>query len=282
MKDKSRFITFLRYLSKIIPGNYLKTVVYLNFIKKPRTFLQLSLSSFYRIDHIYDVLKEVKTTYKGNFSILEFGVADGYSLTKKLYAVKYLKMDDRVIVHGFDTFEGMPETFDDKDRNIISNDNWYKGQFKSSFESLDNYCRNKFKNYELHKGLFENTISTELLKSFEVYKPILIWIDCDYYTSSKVIFEKLVSHIPNGCVIYFDEPEFNYGSRFTGEARIIYEINNGKFGSGVELVLDSALSLNSQRVYRFINMNNKFRYERISSQRGVAEHRLRNNDSPFP
>jgi len=199
-----------------------------------------------------------------------------------LYATKFLKTTDRVIVHGFGTFEGMPETFDSRDCDIISNDNWHKGQFQANFEKLDNYCREHYANYQLHKGLFENTIDENLLKSLEGHKLILIWLDCDYYTSAKVVFEKIISHIPNGCVIYFDEPEFNFGSRFTGEARLIYEINEGKFGEGVELVLDTALALNSFRAYRFINMNNKIRYEREEPKRRVAQHKIRINDSPFP
>ena len=59
--------------------------------------------------------------------------------------------------------------------------------------------------------------------------------------------------MPSGCVIYFDEYEFNFGSRFTGESRLIHEINRGEFGDGIELVLDSDLSWDLRRCYRFIN-----------------------------
>ena len=67
------------------------------------------------MDHIYDVLREFGRFYDGRFSILEFGVADGYSFTKKLYATQYLGMEDRVMVHGFDTFAGLPEMADPAD-----------------------------------------------------------------------------------------------------------------------------------------------------------------------
>ena len=282
MKDESNFISFLRIIERFIPGNYLKTFFYLNFISRPRQTLRLSLDSFYRMDHIFGVLNEIKLNYKGRFSILEFGVADGYSFTKKLYATKYMKMQDRVMVYGFDTFEGMPEAKDIYDKDIIANDGWVKGQFKGNYESLIEYCSKRYNNFSLFKGYFEDTLDEAFLEKLKTELPILIWIDCDYYSSAKVVFERLIPFIPNGCVIYFDEYEFNYGSRFTGEAKIVYEINSGKFGDGIELVLDSMLSMNSQRIYRMINLNNPIQYQRLYSVNDVSNLRRRTNDSPFP
>jgi hypothetical protein len=282
MRDKPVFIRLLKYIGAVIPGNFLKTFFYLNFISKPRKLLRLSLNSFYRMEHIYDVLNEVKKNYKGQFSILEFGVSDGYSFTKKLYATKYLKMNNRITVHGFDSFEGMPEPSDLTDKDIISNDGWVAGQFKGQYESLNNYCSRYYNNYVLHKGYFNETIDEPFLKTLLVNLPILIWIDCDYYSSAKTVLERLLPYIPNGCVIYFDEYEFNYGSRYTGEARIIYEINTGKFGDGIELILDPLLSLNSQRIYRFVNINNTEGYKRLFPTNTINEVRRRSNDSPFP
>lgn len=52
--------------------------------------MRLALMKFYRMELVYDVLAEAKTAYKGNFSVLEFGTAEGYAFTKLLYATKYL------------------------------------------------------------------------------------------------------------------------------------------------------------------------------------------------
>lgn len=83
-------------------------------------------------------------------------------------------------------------------------------------------------------------------------------------------------------MIYFDEYEFNHGSRFTGEARVVHEINQGQFGEGVELVLDTDLSLASKRVYRFINLNVRTQFvPRVKTNLPTALRR-RTNDSPFP
>ena len=280
--DKSPFITLLRSTGKLLPGDRLKTAFYLNFVARTRKAFRLALTSFYRMDHIYEVLREAKVNYRGNFSILEFGVADGYAFTKKLYATRYLEMEERVQVHGFDSFEGMPATTNRKDQDLIANDGWVEGQFRGNYESLSDYCASSYNNYELHKGYFEDTLTPDVLSGLSESLPILIWIDCDYYTSAKTVFEKLIPYIPSGCVVYFDEYEFNYGSRFTGEARIVHEINAGEFGEGIELVLDTELSLNSQRVYRFINLHAKAQYERTFRKNASDELRRRTDDSPLP
>ncbi len=282
MKDKSLLITFLRLMGKPLPGNYAKTFFYLNFIKAPRKFLRLVINSFYRMDHIYDVLKEFKRI-EGKFSILEFGVAEGVSFTKHLFATKYMRMDDRVTVHGFDTFEGMPDIIDKQNMDLIGNDNWVSGQFRGVYEKLNSYCKSRYSNFQLHKGLFSDSLTIEMVNYFKIYKPILIWIDCDYYTSSKSIFDKLLRIIPNGCVIYFDELDnINFGSRFTGEAKLVYEINNRKFGEGIELVLDVELSFNSRRIYRFINFQSPVQYEGLLDIKPPDVLGERSNDSPLP
>lgn len=282
MTDRSAFITALRLLGKAIPSDRLRTAIYLNGIMKPRKFFRKSINTFYRMDLIYDVISEFKDNYRGDFSILEFGVADGYSFTKQLYATKYLGMEDRITVHGFDSFEGMPEAAALKDQDLVSNAGWLKGQYKGDYDSLVDYCEGRYKNYALHKGYFEQSLTDEVIAEIEKNIPILLWIDCDYYSSAKVIFDRLIPHIPTGCVVYFDEYEFNFGSRFTGEARIVDEVNRGLFGDGIELVLDTNLSWDSQRVYRFINSNMQKGYERVAPVNKVDDLRRRTNDSPLP
>ena len=280
--DKSTFIVLLRRLGQLLPGNYLKTTVYLNLVYKPRKLLRRLLNSFYRMDIIYEVIQEFKNQYRGNFSILEFGTADGYSFTKMLYATKYLDMDDRITVHTFDSFEGMPDSVDAKDKDIIADDGWVKGQFKGRYQELEDYCRSHYQNYHIHKGYFQDTLTDVCLSTLETNLPILVWIDCDYYSSTRIVFDKLIPYLPNGCVIYFDDYDFNFGSRFTGEARIVYEINQGVLGEGIELILDRELSLNSNRVYRFMRFESDLHFERLYKRNLSSQLHQRTNDSPMP
>ncbi|MGH7519181.1 MAG: TylF/MycF/NovP-related O-methyltransferase, partial [Gemmatimonadales bacterium] len=253
MTARSGFHALLQGLGALLPGDYLKTAFYLNAIAKPRVALRRALTAFYRMDHVYAVLQQVKRDYQGRFSILEFGTHDGYGFTKILYATKHLGMSDRVMVRAFDSFEGMPAPADRRDSNIIeSGELFAPGQYRGRYEELDAYCRARYANYALHRGFFEASLTPDVLQVLEQDLPILIWIDCDYYSSSLTVFERVLPYLPSGCVVYFDDFELNYGSRLTGEARLVYELNHGSLGDGIELVLDRELSLDSQRVYRFV------------------------------
>ncbi|MFD0978506.1 TylF/MycF/NovP-related O-methyltransferase [Tropicimonas aquimaris] len=232
------------------------------------------------MDHIYEVLRAFRDDYEGSFSVLEFGVADGYAFTKKLHAARYLKMESRVMFHGFDTFEGLPDIDQGADGALIEGDDWVAGTYKGRYDELQSYCGAKYGNFELHKGLFEDTLTKDFLATLEEYRPALIWIDCDLYSSTISVFKRLIPWIPTGTVIYFDDIYYNFSSRFTGEMRAVHEINRGDFGSGIELVPDRYLSWNSNRLYRFINLDAKFQHKLKETRRDDL--RLRGDDSPFP
>ena len=135
MKERDGlFFKALRTAGRVIPGDRMKTSVYLNFIAKPRKFLRKTIGGFYRMDHIYDVCQEFSRYYEGKFSIIEFGVADGYSFTKKLYATKYLGLEDRIAVHGFDTFEGLPEERGAAERALIAGTEYLAGHYQGCYE----------------------------------------------------------------------------------------------------------------------------------------------------
>ncbi len=281
--NPSPLLRVLRGLSRLIPGDYLRTAIYLGVIERPRRILRLSLNTFYRIDHVYAVLREFRNNYRGNASILEFGTSDGYAFTKMLHATRYLEMEDRIMVHTFDSFEGMPPAVDAKDLDLVGGDSWAPGEFRGRYEDLRTYCAAKYRNFQIHKGYFEESITTEFLSSLKSNPPILVWIDCDYYSSAKVVMERLMPHLPNGCVVYFDEYDnLNYGSRFTGEARLVHEINRGQFGENFELVLDRKLGLDSDRIYRFMHFGSELRYPPLNTENAPNVVHLRGNDSPLP
>lgn len=163
--NPSPLLKVLRGLSRLIPGDYLRTAIYLGLIERPRRILRLSLSTFYRMDHVYAVLREFRNNYRGNFSILEFGTSDGYAFTKMLYATRYLGMEDWVTVHTFDSFEGMPPAADARDLDLVGGDSWAAGEFRGRYEHLRNYCAAKYRNFQIHKGYFEESITPAFLES---------------------------------------------------------------------------------------------------------------------
>ena len=275
----------LRALTRLLPSDPLRAWVYLNLIAAPRRALRQALHTFYRIDHVYDVLREFTAHYNGRFSILEFGTSDGYAFTKMLFATRYLGVANRVTVHGFDTFEGMPAAADAGDLDIVGGDSWVAGQFRGRYDDLQRYCAANYSNFRLHRGLFEDRLTDEFLATLRQELPMLVWIDCDYYSSARSVFQRLLPFLPNGCVIYFDDLDnLNFGSRFTGEAKLVHEVNHGHFGDDIELIPDAKLSLDSRRIYRFVRFGASIHYPPV---RGAGENNVhlvhcRSNDSPLP
>jgi hypothetical protein len=276
-------IRLLQGFARLLPGEYLKTAFYLNCIDRPRRMLRDALFAFYRYDHVYAVLREFAQLSRGRFSVLEFGTSDGYSFVKLLYATRYLGLEQRVTVHTFDSFEGMPASSDLRDRNWWNGDDWAAGQFRGDYPALESYCEQHYSNYEIHRGYFEESIDAPFLASLAEEPPILIWIDCDYYSSARTVLARLIDRIPNGAVIYFDELDnLNFGSRLTGEARLVHEINSGLLGDNIDLVPDERLSLHSRRLYRFLKIPPNRLLLESQLRNDTNQVRVRSGGSPLP
>ena len=281
---RSPAIGLLRAAGRLLPGDYLKTLLYLSVVEAPRRMLRKALFQFYRYDHVYAVLRDCKKRYRGRFSILEFGTSAGYSFVKLLYATRFLGLEDRVTVYGFDSFEGMPRPAGQCDEDLVEGDSWREAQFRGNLEELQSYCAKRYRNFRLHKGWFESSLSSAALFPLETELPVLVWIDVDYYSSARTVLERLIPYLPNGCVVYFDEYDnLNYGSRLTGEARLVHEINHGLLGEEIELILDRELSMSSMRVYRFMRFGDGPRYLPLTRENQAAgAPRSPGSGSPFP
>jgi tetratricopeptide (TPR) repeat protein len=113
--------------------------------------------------------------------VLEFGVRFGTSI-RQLAALTTQE------VHGFDSFEGIPETWNREPKGAYST----KGIIPSVPQ-----------NVTLHRGWFEETLPGFLEKHDSAVR--FINIDCDIYSSTKTILELLATRIKPGTVIVFDE-----------------------------------------------------------------------------
>lgn len=273
----------LRLLNRCLPGERLKTSFYLALISKPRKLLRRAVTTFYRFDHVYDVISEFRDDFEGPFSILEFGTAQGYAFNKILYATRHLGVEDRVVVHGFDSFTGLRGVTDIEDRGFCGND-WIEGSYRASEDVLRRHCEAQgYRNFRLHAGDFADTITESLIDELRRDRPILVWVDCDLYRSSRIVLERLLPALPTGCVIYFDDIDFNYFSRFTGQARLVHEINHGAFGPDVELVPDVELSWDSARVFRFVRFGERaISYTRRDRRTAPVSARPIGDGSPLP
>jgi len=138
---------------------------------------------------------------------LEFGVYNGASINI------LSKLKPNKVFHGFDTFTGLPEDWDMGHQKIEA------GHF--SLEKMPDVEKNVI----LHRGLFEESI-TEWMKKYKE-KISFINIDCDLYSSTKTVLEKLNSQIVKDTMIRFDDllpsPLSPYPNWLQGEWKALCE-----------------------------------------------------------
>ncbi|WP_353427645.1 tetratricopeptide repeat protein [Polynucleobacter sp. MWH-UH19D] len=113
--------------------------------------------------------------------ILEFGVYNGKSIRRLATLASQS-------IHGFDSFEGIPEAWNDEPKGSYS--------ALGKLPHVPNHV-------VLHKGWFDETLPI-FIEEFR--GPIrLLHIDCDLYSSTRTILNLLSKQIQKGTVIVFDE-----------------------------------------------------------------------------
>jgi hypothetical protein len=154
-----------------------------------------------RFDLLHYALKEV--TLKGLH--LEFGV-------HRAASINFLAKRIDTTIHGFDSFEGLPEF-------------WRDGFIKNHFAV--NRLPKVHSNVMLYQGWFDNTLPNFLKNLSEKEVVAFLHIDSDLYSSAKTIFDQLSSRITSGTVILFDE-YFNYPHWKNGEYKAFQEFIQNK------------------------------------------------------
>jgi hypothetical protein len=155
----------------------------------------LTVGRWFR-EHGLDIPIRVKDRYKlfdlvaphlqdAEVLYMEFGVWKGESMR---YWSKLLR-NERSILHGFDSFEGLPEHW---------NYSTMKGYFSvnGAMPAIDDQRVSFF------KGWFEDTLPAYRVPHHDV---LFITLDADLYSSTKTVLGRLKEHIRNGTFIYFDE-----------------------------------------------------------------------------
>ncbi|MEZ0395082.1 MAG: class I SAM-dependent methyltransferase [Anaerolineales bacterium] len=119
---------------------------------------------------------------------LEFGVYTGKSMR---WWSQALKNPDSQL-HGFDSFEGLPEAYDDLGGKYV------KGWFSTGGQIPHIEDRR----VHFHKGWFDETLPAFELPPHEV---LFINLDADLYSSTIYVLKQLRPHIRAGVYIYFDD-----------------------------------------------------------------------------
>jgi len=127
---------------------------------------------------------------------LEFGVHRGET-------IKHIANQTKSKIHGFDSFEGLPE-------------DWTPSQRKGRFSLDGQIPQNMPANVHFIKGWFDDTLPG-FLKS-NPGKVAFLHIDSDLYSSAKTILTCLKERLMPGTIIVFDEL-LNYPGWKTGEIK---------------------------------------------------------------
>jgi len=155
----------------------------------------------------YDLHEAVRDWVDISGHRLEFGVASGRTIRH------WARIWPDETIHGFDSFEGLPETWLWNIR---------KGHFAQKLPRVPG-------NVQLHKGWFNETLPEWMNNSGPV---AFLHIDSDLYSSARYVLDTLAERIVPGTVIVFDEyfnfpgwqqDEFRAWQEFVAEKQIKYE-----------------------------------------------------------
>lgn len=144
--------------------------------------------------------------------VVEFGVAAGDSLR--------ILASMRSEVHGFDSFEGLPE-------------HWRAGYGAGAFSQQPPDVRGA----TMHVGWFDDTLPAFLASHHGPFA--LVHMDADLYSSTATVFELAYERFVPGTVIVFDE-YFNYPGWREHEHRAFTEFR-ARYSGGFEYLAYNAM-----------------------------------------
>ena len=131
----------------------------------------------------------------------EFGVYKGDSINR------LARLKPRQTFYGFDSFEGLPEA-------------WTLGARTGAF-SLGGRLPAVRDNVVLVKGFFADTLE-KFLAEHGARAVAFVHVDCDLYSATKTVLDRLAPLLVEGTVIVFDE-YFNYPGWQQGEFKAFAE-----------------------------------------------------------
>ena len=151
----------------------------------------------------HDLLQHAALRANTNGLWAEFGVYSGSSLS--------ILTTLNSPVYGFDSFEGLPESW--------NNDN-PKGAFNTNGQPpfiVNEHMR-------LVIGWFKDTLPT-FIETNSIKTPSLLHLDADLYSSTKCVLDEFKPHFKDSCVMVFDE-FYNYDGWQNHEYKALYEFLN--------------------------------------------------------
>ena len=190
----------LQALDKKIPSESLAAYIVRVARMSTADFVIKNMNTVKAFSNVRDIRQYAVEQTEVDGIFLEFGVFKGTSIN----FMSSLKPDK--IFYGFDSFKGLPE-------------DWLSNRPKGSY-SAEGILPKVNDNVRLIQGWFDETLPNFLKKHSEPCA--FIHIDCDLYSSAKIVLKLLKKHIVKNTVILFDE-YFNYPGWENNEYRAFSE-----------------------------------------------------------
>lgn len=159
-------------------------------------------------------------SYNGiNGDYVEFGSCGGRTFFHAFRESK--RHGHNAMLWAFDSFEGLPEPADAKDRHPA----WRRGAMATSlaqFVELCNWRGIARERYRLVPGFYNDTLPL-IGPASEPCDIALAYIDCDLYSSTKTVLEFLVPRIKHGMILAFDDYFCWSATHVSGERKAALE-----------------------------------------------------------
>jgi len=156
---------------------------------------------------------------------LEFGVYQGRSFSRVYRHFEALLPKNEFTEMrflAFDSFQGLPETFDP-----YAPRQFKQGAFATTQEQLVQcLCENgvSMEHVQIYPGFFNKILTHELSQDiFSQCKIAMVYIDCDIYESAREIFPFIENGLQTGSVIVIDDWFRHHGSPEHGLQRAFFE-----------------------------------------------------------
>jgi len=149
-------------------------------------------------------LKELKGDAIGDY--LEFGIFNGNSIGS-MYLAREAQGVTSMRLFGFDAFEGLPAGSENEDDGV-----WKKGFYSCSFDQMKQCLSRRNVNPEnitWVNGWYDQTLSPETAKKYEIKNIGIVFIDCDTYSSSKTVLDFLRPIIVEPMILCLDDWKLN-------------------------------------------------------------------------
>lgn len=192
MEQETKFQHFKKFLTlvgaHVSPNRLHQLQMVVNYMRLGRWMPSNGFQIHKRVRDRSEVFDSVaKQVCNKKVLYLEFGVNTGVSMRYWSEALKHPEAK----LHGFDSFEGLPEDFD-IDGPIVRSTHDHKGEIPRIDDSRVSFF----------KGWFEDVLPNYQLPEHEV---LVIVLDADLYSSTICVLNYLRSYIKHGTFIYFDE-----------------------------------------------------------------------------